>query len=40
MAQLKNLNGDNNTYINKNMVVSIVSLAAKEVQGVLDVYQS
>jgi len=40
MAQLKNLNGDNNTYINKNMVVSIVSLAAKEVQGVLDVYKS
>ena len=40
MAQLKNLNGDNNTYINKNMVVSIISLAAKEVQGVLDVYKS
>ena len=40
MAQLKNINGDNNTYVNKNMVVSIVSLAAKEVKGVLDVYNS
>ena len=40
MAQLKNLNDDNNTYVNKNMVVSIVSLAAKEVKGVLDVYNS
>ena len=40
MAQLKNINGDNNTYVNKNMVISIVSLAAKEVKGVLDVYNS
>jgi len=40
MAQLRNINGDNNTYVNKNMVVSIVSLAAKEVKGVLDVYHS
>ena len=40
MAQLKNINGDNSTYVNKNMVVSIVSLAAKEVNGVLDVYNS
>ena len=39
MAQIKNLKGENNTYINKNMVVSIVSLATKEIQGVLDVYQ-
>lgn len=40
MAQLKNINGENNTYINKNMVVSIVSLAAKEISGVIDVYKS
>ena len=40
MAQLKNINGDNNTYVNKNMVLSIVSLAAKEVKGVIDVYNS
>ena len=40
MAQLRNINGDNSTYVNKNMVVSIVSLAAKEVKGVIDVYRS
>ena len=40
MPQIKNLNGENNTYINKNMVVSIVSLATKEIEGVIDVYQS
>lgn len=40
MAQLRNINGDNSTYVNKNMVVSIVSLATKEVKGVLDVYHS
>ena len=39
MPQIKNMNGENNTYINKNMVVSIVSLATKEIKGVLDVYQ-
>ena len=39
MAQLKNINGENNTYVNKSMVVSIVSLATKEIQGVIDVYQ-
>ena len=39
MAQLKNLNGEMNTYINKNTVVSIVSLATKEIKGVVDVYQ-
>ena len=38
MAQLKKVN-DSGTYINKTMVVSIVSLAAKEIQGVIDVYQ-
>ena len=40
MAQIRNINGDSSTYVNKNMVVSIVSLAAKEVKGVLDVYSS
>lgn len=40
MAQLKNVNGDSNTYVNKNMVVSIVSLATKEIKGVIDVYRS
>ena len=39
MAQIKKINGANETYINKNMVVSIVSLATKEIQGVVDVYQ-
>lgn len=39
MPQIKNIIGDNSTYINKNMVVSIVSLATKEIQGVIDVYQ-
>ncbi len=38
MAQIKNINGEDNTYINKNMVVSIISLAAKEISGVVDVY--
>lgn len=40
MAQLRNINGENNTYVNKNMVLSIVSLATKECKGVIDVYQS
>lgn len=40
MAQIKNENNGNNTYINKNMVLSIVSLAAKEIKGVRDVYKS
>lgn len=40
MAQLRNLNGESNTYINKNMLVSIVSLATKEIKGVVDVYKS
>ncbi len=39
MSQIKKVN-DTNTYINKNMVVSIVSLATKEISGVIDVYQS
>lgn len=40
MAQIKNLNSDNNTYMNQNMLLSIVSLATKEIKGVVDVYQS
>jgi len=40
MAQIKNENNGNSTYINKNMVLSIVSLAAKEIKGVRDVYRS
>lgn len=40
MPQLRNAKGEANTYINKNMIVSIVSLATKEIQGVVDVYQS
>ncbi len=39
MAQIKKINSSNETYINKNMVVSIVSLATREIQGVVDVYQ-
>ena len=38
MAQIKKVN-DADTYINKNMVVSIVNLATKEISGVIDVYQ-
>lgn len=40
MAQIKNLNGDNTTYMNNNMILSIVSLATKEIKGVVDVYKS
>lgn len=40
MAQLKNINGETNTYINKNMLVSIVALATKEIKGVVDLYKS
>ena len=39
MPQIKNTNGESNTYINKSMVVSIISLATKEINGVIDVYQ-
>ena len=39
MAQIKNFNGDGNTYMNQNMILSIVSLATKEIKGVIDVYQ-
>ena len=40
MAQIKNINTENNTYMNQNMILSIVTLAAKEIKGVVDVYQS
>ena len=40
MAQIKHLNNENNTLVNKNMVVSIIGLATKEIKGVIDVYQS
>lgn len=40
MANLKSMNSDGNTYINKNMIVSIVSLATKEIDGVIDMYKS
>ena len=39
MAQIKNFNGESETLINKNMVVSIISLATKEINGVIDLYQ-
>lgn len=39
MAQIKNFNGENDTLINKNMVLSIISLATTEIAGVVDVYQ-
>lgn len=38
MSQIKNTNSTG-TYINKNMLVSIVSLATKEIDGVIDLYQ-
>ena len=40
MAQIKNISGESNTYMNKNMILSMVSLATKEIKGVIDVYQS
>jgi len=40
MAQIKEYNGEQSTYINKKMLVSLVSLAAKEIQGVIDIYHS
>lgn len=39
MAQIKNQAGQD-TVINKNMILSIVTLAAKEIKGVKDVYHS
>lgn len=39
MAQIKNINGESNTHLNKNMILSMVSLSTKEIQGVVDVYQ-
>ncbi len=40
MAQIKNINTENTTYMNQNMILSIVALATKEIKGVVDVYQS
>lgn len=40
MAQIRNINTESNTYMNKNMILSIVTLATKEIKGVVDVYQS
>ena len=40
MAQIKHINSENNTYMNQNMILSIVTLATKEVKDVVDVYQS
>lgn len=40
MAQIRNINGDSNTHLNKNMLLSMVSLATKEIKGVIDVFQS
>ena len=39
MAQIKNFNGESEALINKNMFVSIISLATKEISGVIDLYQ-
>ena len=35
MAQIKKINNDGNTYMNQNMILSIVTLAAKEIKGVV-----
>ncbi|MCQ2556331.1 MAG: Asp23/Gls24 family envelope stress response protein, partial [Clostridia bacterium] len=40
MAQLKRVDGEETTLINKNMIVSVVSLATKEISGVVDMYHS
>ena len=40
MALIKNINSEDNTHLNKNMILSMVTLATKEIQGVVDVYQS
>ena len=40
MTQLRKVNGESNTYMNKNMLLSIVGLATKEIKGVVDVYKS
>lgn len=39
MSKSSKINGEANTYINKNMVVSIICLATKEIQSVVDMYQ-
>ena len=40
MAQIKKLSPESDTVINKNMLVSIVTLAAKEIDGVVDLYNA
>lgn len=40
MAKINKLSTENDTVINKNMLVSIVSLAAKEIDGVVDLYDT
>jgi uncharacterized alkaline shock family protein YloU len=40
MAQIKNISGESNTLMNKNMILSMTTLATKEIPGVIDVYQS
>ena len=39
MSKSSKINGESNTYINKNMVVSIISLATKEIPSVVSMYQ-
>lgn len=40
MSQIKKAMAESDTVINKNMILSIVSLATKEIDGVIDVYES
>lgn len=39
MSKVSKINGNGSTYINKNMVLSIISLATKEIPHVVDMYQ-
>ncbi len=39
MSKISKVKGEGNTYINKNMVISIISLATKEIPYVVDMYQ-
>ena len=40
MARINRLSSESETVINKNMLVSIVTLAAKEIDGVVDMYDT
>ena len=40
MTQIKKFGAENDTVINKNMLVSIVTLAAKEIDGVVGMYDT